>query len=298
MHVIIPAGRIAQDLLDLTLRYLSLHNNPLLSQPLTERKQAYLNKVAKAEQALQAHRQMVAQCQVANLEAPKFTGYTAEDIRSWRPVSDQFTLSDALQIVQAMVEDFLNYQMHWTRQATCDALTNQRLAVLFPYWDDERAVKAAQHYHTAVLEQIFDTVGQVVQQFVPNKTWTMWYVSKYGRDMTIERGEDYRVLDWQRRMDSGEWTMSSIPPNPATSEGEDFEAANAHALAGTNNAYHLDLMRSFLRTVRPRADVKGHGVPKVQREDVTILVDPDPREVPKVIFSELPEGFSMEGYRA
>lgn len=293
MHVIIPAGDIAQYLLELTTQYLEQFNNPLLTEPLRQRKADFEHKVAKAHAALAQYDQMLTQAKAYNLDLPKFTGFTAHEIQQWRPVSDKFVLADATKIVHAMIEDFINVNMYWTRQTTCDVVTDHKLNEMFPAWNTERGLRATQHYHKHVLEPVFDMVQQVIQQFLSKQTWDMWYIRCWGRDVVVEKGEDYRVLDWQRRMDSGEWSMSAIPPNPQA-DADDYQGANAQSLDDSR------AMELYLRQVgrfnppglnRNSRTIPGAGVPKLVR-DVVTFVNPNPREVPKVIFQELPASFT------
>jgi hypothetical protein len=49
---------------------------------------------------------------------------------------------------------------------------------------------------------------EMVQKFVggtERDRWTMHFLKTVGTDLHIQKSEDYRVFDWTRRIDSGEW---------------------------------------------------------------------------------------------
>lgn len=45
----------------------------------------------------------------------------------------------------------------------------------------------------------------LIQDFIPHNTWTIYHRQTFPTYIVIEKGIDYRIADWEARMASGEW---------------------------------------------------------------------------------------------
>ena len=112
---------------------------------------------------------------------------------------------ECVDIVVALVDDTITERMKW-----CDGENkfDDELEKKYPWYKSvsgEESDHNSSDFYYYVLDHIFLKVQSIVSELIPKQTWVVWYISKRGRDVFIEAGEDYRVLDWERRMASGEW---------------------------------------------------------------------------------------------
>jgi hypothetical protein len=60
-----------------------------------------------------------------------------------------------------------------------------------------------------VIERVDNLLADIrtdVRQFIGRDTWVMFFHKLRRRDIIVERTVDFRIYDWERRMNSGEWT--------------------------------------------------------------------------------------------
>lgn len=56
-----------------------------------------------------------------------------------------------------------------------------------------------------VSTNVYDSLWNRISEFFDGLCWNMYYISIKDRTLTIERHCDWRIYDWIRRMESGEW---------------------------------------------------------------------------------------------
>lgn len=114
-----------------------------------------------------------------------------------------------IDIVCAMIDDELAGRMKW---ADPSEEADKVLVELFPWYDPTLAAvhngeALSANFHDNVIDHAFLAVSHMLEDIVESSTWHVWFMGRIGRDVVIEKGEDFRVLDWTRRMESGEWTQ-------------------------------------------------------------------------------------------
>ena len=62
-------------------------------------------------------------------------------------------------------------------------------------------------FYEYVLMEVEDLIRDKMRELIPEKTWMVWLDKLTGDTVILEQYEDYRVLDWERRMATGEWTV-------------------------------------------------------------------------------------------
>lgn len=60
-------------------------------------------------------------------------------------------------------------------------------------------------YYDEVIAYVEEILHGVLKKYIPCKTWVVWYQKCIGDVVIIEPGDDYRIIDWERRMSTGEW---------------------------------------------------------------------------------------------
>lgn len=113
------------------------------------------------------------------------------------------TLEACYEIVQAIVDEQINGRMIW---ATLDQeLIDKVIAKHLEHWDEPRYHGAVRHLYDNVVDPIYLQICEWISVVIPGKTWKVWYLRKVGRDLALEEGMDYRIMDWTRRKERGEF---------------------------------------------------------------------------------------------
>lgn len=260
MRVLLPAGDIAVHLRQLIVRYDTHHHNAIV--------RSAINRHNFAEGS----------------QVPKYKG----------PLT--ISQTDAARIVTAMFEDFIAVRSRWSSQAAYDVNTELVLAEVFtdPALHGRHWHMALSHFHTHVLESVYETVWAVMERFMPQPTWHVYYLRSIPRGLILEKGEDYRILDWENRVASGEWPdpTGKVTLSPALSASEDFDDVN-HATLGDKHFTTEEFQRSMEKLLDELSHQRGvihpgHGVPKRDRGDIQVLVNPELHEIPDALVFEIP----------
>lgn len=123
--------------------------------------------------------------------------------KEWeRPTFEQMS-----ELVYALIDDHLNEAMIWAKTSItyADALFDKHLPWFNAYKTNPMFQDIHDLYVTEILDHVEVRIHEVMDTFLPDRTWDVWYMTKFGKDLMIVRGQDYRVLDWERRMASGQW---------------------------------------------------------------------------------------------
>ena len=130
-----------------------------------------------------------------------FTGKTlvsADDIRKGLCLRPDPTLR-ACRLIEAFVhqelEDLLRYPMSKERRF------NSTLRTVIASSFNKKTVE---ELVGEISMQLSGISGQLVD-FIADETMTIHLVSKIGMDICVEKFVDFRIYDWERRMQSGEW---------------------------------------------------------------------------------------------
>ncbi len=71
--------------------------------------------------------------------------------------------------------------------------------------DELSRVRFSGMYYDHVIADVEEILHNTLKAYIPNKTWTVWFHRCIGETVVLEPGDDFRVIDWERRMASGEW---------------------------------------------------------------------------------------------
>lgn len=116
------------------------------------------------------------------------------------------TADEAVHFIRLSLDESLNQRMRW---ATNDEVSLPYLDSVLDWWDSRQLNSNSANVCQKVYCDIFDKylVGleQFLDHFVGRDSWIVWYTRDIGGDVVIEQGTDFRILDWERRMASGEW---------------------------------------------------------------------------------------------
>lgn len=126
---------------------------------------------------------------------------------------NKFTKEQAEDIIVCYIDDGINEQLRWARRSeNADAA----LVKYFPWFnlvgDNKNGdgvvnpnVEFSNHFYVDVLDRIEMRIHDLITQVIPDRTWDIWSMKRVGRTLYLVKGSDYRVMDWERRMKSGEW---------------------------------------------------------------------------------------------
>jgi hypothetical protein len=65
--------------------------------------------------------------------------------------------------------------------------------------EETRALQLSDDYTATLLDDAFQIIFQVVDTIIPNPTWDVWEIKCLGKDLFLNKLEDYRIKDWERR---------------------------------------------------------------------------------------------------
>lgn len=160
-------------------------------------------------------------------------------------------------IVYAMFEDALNDRLIWVGPEGKSVKLDETMNELFPTWDTNAHRHLRLHFCDVVLDRLSQMVQSMVTKYITERSWNVWTIAKLGNDLMFESGQDFRIVDWTRRMESGEWTSQL---NTAPTE---FEEINA--------AVEQEIERSERRAVNDQ--LVRHGLPAERSNAKVVRID-------------------------
>tara|TARA_B100000929_G_scaffold100901_1_gene79643 strand:- start:5807 stop:6211 length:405 start_codon:yes stop_codon:yes gene_type:complete len=119
-------------------------------------------------------------------------------------------------MVKAMVDDEINGRLHWTSPSHC---LDQTLERVLPWWGGTYALQGedahselCQTYYCGVLDPAIIRINALLTQLMGDSgsesMWHVWHTLPIGNDLLIERGEDYRVVEFERQVMTGNLNVS------------------------------------------------------------------------------------------
>ncbi len=121
------------------------------------------------------------------------------------------TLEQAIQVIHLAMDEALNRRLRW---ASKQERVFPYLNTVLSWWDtnllvmsDDEGGQASfcQDFYSEVLDPHLLQIEDFLDRYVGYSTWDVWYMRDIVGDIVIEKGTDFRILDWERRMGSGEW---------------------------------------------------------------------------------------------
>lgn len=124
-------------------------------------------------------------------------------------------------IIEAMVNEAINNTLIWATNANeSDAIISHYL----PWWSSHDCFygKSEQSmicydFYTNIIDpmllKVSAVIGGLLKQTGSDYGWHVWYTRRMGKDMLLERGEDYRIVEFERQVLSNQ-----IAAHPAVRE--------------------------------------------------------------------------------
>ena len=113
----------------------------------------------------------------------------------------------AFELTTAIFADAVESKMKWHRGAYCNNHCLEALARLLPgfsFSETSPHLNQSNHFFKVVIDDVLIACEKIISMYIPESTWTIWNIYTFGNDLVLEEGNDYRVVDWTRRMGSGE----------------------------------------------------------------------------------------------
>lgn len=108
---------------------------------------------------------------------------------------------EALQIVDSIIQEVVDSKMEWLRPNSCHL--DGPIARIIETRLQGPHVRAK--FYSEVVDEVWRRVFEQVDHFIPQRTWKIWHLRTLQNSTIVEEGVDYRIADWERRMESGEW---------------------------------------------------------------------------------------------
>lgn len=119
---------------------------------------------------------------------------------------------DCLPMIERILSNELDSRSMWAHPKSSEDLFEE----LLPWTKNVPKGQVYEEFYTEVIIRVTKDVNRWIETFLPSahgfsgkagvkKSWIVWYVRAMGRDILIEEGPDFRILDWHERMANGEW---------------------------------------------------------------------------------------------
>lgn len=103
-----------------------------------------------------------------------------------------------------LIDDTLSEGLRWAKRTHH---FDKRLRELVPWYDECNDITVVESFDDLVVNQ-FDEQLLVFEDHIRSKPWDFKITKRHGDDLAISNVGDYRILDWERRIASGEWQMN------------------------------------------------------------------------------------------
>lgn len=134
-----------------------------------------------------------------------------------------FDLTGAVDIVCSLAEDAIFSRLYWCTGFTSTTDHRRQDELLLRYLDwwqpgakfalEEPLSQISQAYHCFVADpiciKIQDMVDRVMGDVDSQALWCVWHTLRLGADLVLEKGEDYRVIEFERQVLAGQVQVES-----------------------------------------------------------------------------------------
>jgi len=108
------------------------------------------------------------------------------------------------ELVKAIYLDLIQESSQWAKIAGLVNFYDDQWKRMVKDWDEKVSKKLENQLFTEVIRDAYDEIHDWLNHFDDgDPSWHVWYVRRLGLDIMIEKGPDYRILDWERRMKAG-----------------------------------------------------------------------------------------------
>lgn len=116
----------------------------------------------------------------------------------------QITEKQSMQILHAIIDDEVNSRLKWCLPSKhLDDVLNE----IFPWFDVSLNDPYSDKFNFEIIDAAMVYITGVIDKIIPTRTWHMYQCYKYGVDVYIVKGKDFRIHDWEQRIKSGEIQM-------------------------------------------------------------------------------------------
>lgn len=191
------------------------------------------------------------------------------EMLAYKPVSkDQIQGINRIsvaELLKAIYLDLLQETSKWAKIAGPQDYTENQWKRMVKGWDDKVSKKLENQLFAEVIRDAYEEIHDWLNQFDSgDPSWHVWYVRRHGLDTVLEKGPDYRILDWERRMKAGADYLKAqeqgdqLPPEAwqPDAEGRRFaelltqQQSEASPL-GKSSIDEMDKVAKKARRVRP-----------------------------------------------
>lgn len=81
-------------------------------------------------------------------------------------------------------------------------------------WYQMSGENEASALYSVLIDDVWLAIMDTIARYIPSKTYITWSAVRHGTDMILIRGEDYRILDWERCRRDGVIEDPRKKPNP------------------------------------------------------------------------------------
>lgn len=103
-------------------------------------------------------------------------------------------------IVFAAIDDAVNARLLWCEQSP---QVENVIAQVFEGYSGDDTDQASGQFYMEALEEELTAVRHWVASTVPKETWNIWFVRHLHGCVHLERGRDYRVVEYERLVETG-----------------------------------------------------------------------------------------------
>ena len=107
-------------------------------------------------------------------------------------------------LVAALYLDMLQETSKWAQVAGKADHTTAQWKRMVENWTEISTRKLENELFVEVIRDAYEDIHDWLNGFDSGEpSWHVWYVRRLGLDIAIEKGPDFRILDWERRMRAG-----------------------------------------------------------------------------------------------
>lgn len=131
------------------------------------------------------------------------------EMLAYKPVSSKDSVrginrTSVAELVAAIYLDLLQETSQWAKIAGYENNTDKQWIRMVRGWSDKVSKKLENQLFKDVIQDAYEEIHDWLNEFDDgDPSWHVWYVRPVGLDIMIEKGQDFRILDWERRMKAG-----------------------------------------------------------------------------------------------
>lgn len=119
-------------------------------------------------------------------------------------------VTQCLRIIHAIFQDEITNRLLW-----CLPSSNVQhvLTQTLPWFDYDCNDAYSDYFYSKIIDSLIIHINEILDKFIPLKTWIMYECLQYGSEVIIVKGVDYRIYDWESRRAKGEFALDKHAVN-------------------------------------------------------------------------------------